>query len=97
MGTFRNDVEALVVKIPEGKVMTYGQVAAMCGKPRAARLVGGIAHFSDPSLPWKRVVNKQGEVASGYPGGKIAQKKHLEAEGVDFTGEFTVDMEKHWL
>ncbi len=97
MSNFKRDVEAIVATIPLGKVMTYGQLAAMCGKPRAARIVGGIAHFGDPDLPWQRVVNKQGGLASGYPGGKTAHKKHLEVEGVSFVGEFSVDMKKHWL
>lgn len=61
--------------------MTYGQLAALCGNPRSARVVGGIAHFGDPDLPWHRVVNKQGGMASGYPGGKSAHAKQLEAEG----------------
>lgn len=42
--SFNDRVYDLVSQIPEGKVMTYGQIAAMCGSPRAARIVGGIAH-----------------------------------------------------
>ena len=63
--------------------MTYGQLATLCGNPRAARIVGGIAHFSDINLPWQRVVNKSGGLASGYPGGKEGHKKALEHEGVE--------------
>lgn len=81
---FRVRVEELVAAIPQGKVMTYGQIAALCGNARAARIVGGIAHFGDPDLPWHRVVNKQGGMASGYPGGRTAHQKHLENEGVIF-------------
>lgn len=62
--------------------MTYGQLAALCGSPRAARIVGGIAHFGDPALPWQRVVNKKGGLASGYPGGRKGHRAHLESEGV---------------
>lgn len=36
----------MVAQIPKGRVMTYGQIAAMCGSPRAARIVGGVAHFA---------------------------------------------------
>ncbi len=85
--SFRARVEELVAQIPEGRVMTYGQLAAMAGNARAARIVGGIAHFGDPSLPWQRVVNKQGGLASGYPGGRAGHKAHLEAEGVDVLGD----------
>lgn len=84
---FKDRVYALVAQIPQGRVMTYGQLAALAGNARAARIVGGIAHFGDPQLPWQRVVNKKGGLASGYPGGRRAHKKHLEAEGVEVLGE----------
>lgn len=89
---FRQRVEDLVRQIPRGRVMTYGQLAALCGNARAARIVGGIAHFGDPSLPWQRVVNKQGSLASGYPGGRAGHKQVLEAEGVFVDGEYRVDI-----
>lgn len=79
---FRQMVEAIVSQIPKGRVMTYGQLAALCGNARAARIVGGIAHFGDPDLPWQRVVNKQGGLAAGYPGGRNAHARALEGEGV---------------
>ena len=79
---FRESVESIVNQIPIGRLMTYGQIAALAGNPQAARIVGGIAHFGDPSLPWQRVVNKKGMLALGYPGGRSAQKKDLENEGV---------------
>ena len=78
---FRLRVESLVKQIPKGRVMTYGQLAALCGNARAARIVGGIAHFGDPNLPWQRVVNKQGGLAAGYPGGRRGHREVLEAEG----------------
>lgn len=90
--SFREQVEALVARIPRGRVMTYGQLAALCGQPRAARIVGGIAHFGDPSLPWQRVVNKQGGLARGYPGGRRGHKQVLEAEGVAVSDDFRVDV-----
>ncbi|HEX8226259.1 MAG TPA: MGMT family protein [Candidatus Saccharimonadales bacterium] len=75
-------VEGIVRRIPRGRVMTYGQLAALAGSPRAARIVGGVAHYGDPDLPWQRVVNKQGGLASGYPGGRTAHREQLEAEGI---------------
>lgn len=81
MSEFKQRVESLVRQIPKGRVMTYGQLAALCGNPRAARIVGGIAHFGDPELPWQRVVNKSGGLATGYPGGKSGHQQVLEAEG----------------
>jgi methylated-DNA-protein-cysteine methyltransferase-like protein len=87
---FRDRVEALVSQIPEGRVMTYGQLAALCGNARAARIVGGIAHFGDPELPWQRVVNKKGGLAAGYPGGRQAHAVHLRAEGVEISEDYYV-------
>ena len=72
--------------------MTYGQIAALAGSPQAARVVGGIAHFGNPELPWHRVVNKRGGLARGYPGGRRAHKVHLEAEKVRFSDENCVDV-----
>lgn len=73
--------------------MTYGQIAALCGKPGAARIVGGIAHFGDPGLPWQRVVNKKGGLATGYPGGRTGHRQVLEAEGVKVSNRLAVDIE----
>lgn len=81
--SFRDAVYALVAEIPRGRVMTYGQIAALCGHPRAARQVGQIAHFGPSELPWHRVVNKQGGLASGYHGGRSVQAQLLEGEGID--------------
>ena len=91
---FKQRVEALVAQIPVGRVMTYGQLAALCGNARAARIVGGIAHFGDPNLPWQRVVNKSGGLAAGYPGGRHAHAEHLLAEGVAVDGDMKVNVQK---
>lgn len=74
--------------------MTYGQLAALCGNARAARIVGSVAHFGDPDLPWQRVVNKQGGLASGYPGGRSGHKQVLEQEGFTVSDEYTIDVTK---
>ncbi len=84
---FRSRVEALVRQIPRGRVMTYGQLAALAGSPIASRVVGGIAHFGDTELPWQRVVNKKGGLASGYPGGREGHKAALQAEGMHITDD----------
>ena len=89
---FRVRVEVIVAQIPRGRVMTYGQIAALCGNARAARIVGGIAHFGDPALPWQRVVNKHGGLALGYPGGRHAHKTILEAEGIAVDEDYRVDV-----
>lgn len=90
---FRKRVETIVALIPQGRVMTYGQLAALGGNAAAARIVGGIAHFGNPKLPWQRVVNKQGGLAAGYPGGRSGHRQVLEAEGVKVSDDLTVDIE----
>lgn len=89
---FKERVEILVAQIPRGRVMTYGQLAALAGSPTAARIVGGIAHFGDPDLSWHRVVNKQGGLASGYPGGRAAHAAHLEQEGIKTSENYKVNV-----
>ena len=84
---FAERVVKLVATIPKSRVMTYSQIAALCGSASASRIVGGIAHFGPPELPWQRVVNKKGGLAAGYFGGREGQKKDLEAEGVEVFGE----------
>ncbi len=91
---FQTRVYALVAQIPAGKVMSYGQIAALCGSPRAARIVGGIAHFGPTDLPWQRVVKKDGSLAEGYPGGVTGHQQALEGEGVVFGSEQQVHMKE---
>lgn len=74
-----------VKKIPKGKVATYGQVAAMAGNPKMARVVGNALHKNpDPdSIPCYRVVNAKGELASEFVfGGAGVQAKLLKADGI---------------
>lgn len=94
LSSLRELVENLVSQIPEGRLMTYGQIAALCGHPLAARQVGGIAHFGNPDLPWHRVVNKQGRLASGYPGGRTGHKQVIESEGINVNPDFCVNIEE---
>ena len=91
--SFRELVYAYVAKIPSGRVMTYGQLAALAGHPRAARIVGGIAHFGPDNLPWHRVVNQQGRLAGAFPGGRSEQARRLAGEGVAVNAEFVINIE----
>lgn len=91
---FKERVYALVAQIPKGRVMTYGQIAALSGAAWAAWEVGQIAHTGPDDLPWQRVVNKKGSLASGYPGG--GREKHraiLEDEGIVVNDTYEVDVE----
>jgi methylated-DNA-protein-cysteine methyltransferase-like protein len=91
---FRERVYALVAQIPKGNVMTYGQIAALCGAAWAAWEVGQIAHTGPDGLPWQRVVNKQGGLAAGWPGGgRVAHAARLREDGVEVSEEYTVNLE----
>ncbi len=91
---FRARVYSLVAQIPRGNLMTYGDIAVFCGSPYAARQVGGLAHFGPTNLPWHRVVNRFGDLASGYYGGKEGHKAALEAEGFEVKDYRVVDFSK---
>ena len=92
---FTHRVYELVAQIPEGRVMTYGQIAALCGAAWAAWEVGQIAHTGPAGLPWQRVVNKQGGLAAGWPGGgRDAHAHRLRAEGIEVSDDYKVDVGK---
>jgi len=80
---FKQSVYDIVATIPEGRLMTYGDIASFAGHPYAARQVGGLAHFGPTELPWHRVVNRLGDCASGYYGGKEGHSQVLETEGIE--------------
>lgn len=93
MSEFSQQVYELVASIPRGRVMTYGQIAALCGYPRAARQVGQVAHFGPLDLPWQRVVNQKGGLAGGYTtGGRSAHKSDLERDGVVVSDDYIIDI-----
>ena len=92
---FAKRVYELVAQIPKGRVMTYGQVAALCGAAWAAWEVGQIAHTGPTGLPWQRVVNKQGGLAAGWPyGGREGHAAALKADGVEISEDYKVDIGK---
>jgi methylated-DNA-protein-cysteine methyltransferase-like protein len=89
--SFVQKVNQFVRKIPEGKVATYGQIAALAGKPLAARAVGNILHRHNVDVPCHRVVNFHGRLAPNFGlGGWKEQKRKLRVEGVPFKDELHV-------
>ena len=94
---FFNKVYSVVCCIPKGKVATYGQIALMCGSPRASRAVGWALH-QNPSfgqIPCHRVVNREGRMAPAFAfGGPEKQRDMLKAEHVPFLPNGYVDMAK---
>lgn len=91
-------VYRLVCRVPRGKVVTYGQVAAILGQPRGARAVGVALGALRPPLqdtvPWHRVINAAGRPShrDGFWAG--IQREMLEAEGVRFDRRDHVDLKR---
>jgi methylated-DNA-protein-cysteine methyltransferase-like protein len=84
-------VLALVERIPEGRVMSYGAVAdALADRSgrNSARLVGSIMARHGGGVPWHRVVNSAGRTP---PGHEQEARQRLLSEGVPLKGE-RVDM-----
>ncbi len=91
-GRFDRAVFALVRRVPPGRVVTYGQVAALLGAPRAARAVGYAMARCPPGVPWYRVINARGGISlRANVGSMVNQQLLLEAEGVRF-GRGRVDL-----
>ena len=93
--SFYDRVYRMVRRIPRGRVTTYGHVAALCGKPRAARTVGWALHAlpDDSGVPWHRVINAQGGISISKVGLPPAlQRALLEREGVEFEADGRVDL-----
>ena len=87
----------IVKQIPYGQVATYGQVAALAGNKRWARVVGYALHVNrvPDNIPCYRVVNKEGRVSEAFAfGGENRQVELLKAEGVKFVNG-NVDMKRY--
>lgn len=99
MANFYEAAYVLVRTIPKGRVMSYGQVAAVLGQPRAARAVGyAMMHSTGitPKVPWQRVVNRYGGISTGgEPDRPGRQRALLESEGVAFGKDGTLDMKRY--
>lgn len=95
MTKFTEDVIEIILMIPRGKVMTYGQIAALADNPRGARQVSRILHSmsSKYNLPWHRVINSKGMISlTGEPG--YIQSSMLSSEGIEVINR-KIDLKKH--
>lgn len=95
MNPFTENVINIIKNIPKGKVMTYGQIAALAGSPRGARQVVRILHSmsSKYQLPWHRVINSKGEIGLKDEEAFYTQKTLLEQEGIQFTTENKLNLQ----
>ncbi len=92
---FSTRAKKIIKEIPEGKVMTYGLVAAFSGNPKGARQVARLLHSSSrkENLPWHRVVNRHGKISLKPFEGYELQKQLLENEGIVFSNEDTINFD----
>ena len=84
----------IVGRIPVGRVTTYGEVAALAGRPRAARAVGNIMRgCRRPDIPCHRVIAAGGRLG-GYGGREAMKRALLVAEGISVSGSRVRDLER---
>lgn len=97
MQPFTQRVIEIIKSIPEGHVMTYGQVARLAGSPRGARQVVRILHSLSRihKLPWHRVVNAKGEIAIQDDESRMIQELYLQGEGVGVNHRGVIDLDKY--
>ncbi|MGP0580357.1 MGMT family protein [Paenibacillus peoriae] len=97
MQPFTARVLQIIRLIPEGKVMTYGQIAAEAGSPRGARQVVRILHILSEKhrLPWHRVVNRLGEIALQEDESASLQRLYLEEEGIRFNESGRIPLDQY--
>lgn len=101
-GNFYDQVYAVVRRIPLGKVTSYGRIAGMLGRQRAARAVGFALNAlkdkkSDPhynDIPWQRVVNSQGRISIvNREHSALHQAEILRSEGVDVSHDLRINLD----
>ena len=94
---YRERVYDIVRQIPVGRVMTYGQIAAILGEGYTPRTVGYVLHAAEKEdVPWQRVINSQGKCSTGRLTIPVnLQQSMLEQEGVEFDARERCDLEKY--
>ncbi len=107
MASFNEQVIALIKTIPKGQVMSYGQIAACLGRPRAAREVGWALRSTGGGLPgggagqaavpWWRVINRDGKISikGNFEATAELQKQLLENEGITVDKDYSLDIARH--
>ena len=96
---FTKKVISIIKNIPEGKVMTYGQIAFMAGKPNGARQISWILNSMSgkEALPWHRVINSMGRISLPEGFGLEEQMYRLKKEGVEFDKNDRIDLGRFLL
>ena len=91
---YRERVYKIVAEIPQGRVMTYGQIAEILGEGYTPRTVGFVMHAADTqNVPWQRVINSQGACSTGRMTVPVnLQQQILESEGIKFDEKGRCDL-----
>jgi methylated-DNA-protein-cysteine methyltransferase-like protein len=97
MNLFTERAITIMKQIPAGKVMSYGQVAALAGSPRGARQIVRILHSMSRKydIPWHRVINAKGEIGFKDERQLFEQKRRLEMEHVVIDEKNRINLEKY--
>lgn len=97
MNLFTERAITIMKQIPAGKVMSYGQVAALAGSPRGARQIVRILHSMSRKydIPWHRVINAKGEIGFKDEEQLIEQKRRLEMEQIVVDENNRIDLAKY--
>ncbi|EJL23014.1 MGMT family protein [Brevibacillus sp. BC25] len=97
MTEFTQRALKIIAGIPAGHVMTYGQIAALAGSPRAARQIVRILHSMSKKhkLPWHRVINAQGKIGLQDLDSSTLQKMALESEGIVVSAAGEIELERY--
>ena len=93
----KEKIYAYLTRIPKGRVVTYGQIAAYLGDPHLCRYVGNVLHTNpDPiTYPCYKVVNRQGKLAKQFgDGGMKVQRQRLLADGIEIIND-RVDLSRY--
>ena len=100
MQVFTQQIIDVVRAIPQGKVLSYGRVAALSGNPKGARQVARILSVMSEKygLPWHRVLNASGRISLPRGRGYELQQALLESEGVVLSKCGSIDLDRYlWI
>ena len=90
-------VYEVVSRIPRGRVTTFGAIASCLGVASGARMVGyALNRSAKVGIPAHRVLNRLGQLTGRAHFPDDTMRERLQQEGVTFTEEYTVDIEKHF-
>ncbi|WP_417899333.1 MGMT family protein [Bacillus haimaensis] len=97
MNLFTERAITIMKQIPAGKVMSYGQIAALAGSPRGARQIVRILHSMSRKyeIPWHRVINAKGEIGFKDEQQLFEQKRRLEMEQIIVDENNRIDLDKY--